>query len=63
MALKKGWWLLILLLLVPLSLAVNDEYKPYLHKPSIPSNPAPKLYGNRSAERHKWVAAFLDNKL
>ncbi|MBS3132124.1 VCBS repeat-containing protein, partial [Candidatus Woesearchaeota archaeon] len=58
MALKKGWWLLILLLLVPLSLAVNDEYKPYLHKPSIPSNPAPKLYGSYSTNLFPGAATY-----
>src|SRR3990167_942800 len=46
--LKKGqfaWILAFLLFLVPLAYAADDQYKPYLHKPSIPEHPKAKLYG------------------
>ncbi len=41
---KLYWFLLLGLLIVPLALAA-DNYKPYLHKASIPEHPAVKLFG------------------
>lgn len=37
-------FLLLILALIPLTFAA-DEYKPYLHKPSVPEHPKAKLYG------------------
>ena len=42
--------LLIALLLIPVSFAADDTYKPYLHKPNIPEGPKVKLYGKYSTE-------------
>ncbi|MBI3035443.1 hypothetical protein HYY71_03900 [Candidatus Woesearchaeota archaeon] len=33
------------LVLIPLGYAADDQYKPYLHKPSVPEHPKAKLYG------------------
>ena len=39
-----------MLLLIPVSFAADDSYKPYLHKPNVPEHPKVKLYGKYSTE-------------
>ena len=49
---KAGICLLLLLLvfLLPAAFAVDDAYKPYLHKANVPEHPKVKLYGKYSTE-------------
>src|SRR3989338_2928395 len=50
--------LMFLLICISISYAVDDQYKPYLHKASIPENPKPKLYGKYSTNLFPGAATY-----
>src|SRR3989338_11689112 len=59
--LKKRQFALVfvfLLFLIPLSYAADDQYKPYLHKPSIPEHPKAKLYGAYTTNLFPGAATY-----
>lgn len=50
--------LLFFLLIIPLVYSADDQYKPYLHKPSVPEHPKAKLYGKYSTNLFPGAATY-----
>lgn len=50
--------LLFFLAIVPIAYSADDQYKPYLHKPSVPEGPKAKLYGKYTTNLFPGAATY-----
>lgn len=51
-------FLFIFLVIFPIAYAADDQYKPYLHKPSVPEHPKAKLYGKYTTNLFPGAATY-----